>query len=110
MPTDDETPQMVNAPVFHDDLSAPTIIIDGICGVISTSGIIVVSCSQTKLHVQENGEMKPTNAVNLRLAIPTGEFPKITHFFQTQHELLKKDGIYSATEEPEYDDSAPKNQ
>lgn len=80
-------------PPVHDDLTAPTIVVDGIAGALGTNGMITFGCVQSVLEVSGVAEMVPKRKMVLRLAIPIGAFPGIATFFQKQLETMIAEGM-----------------
>jgi hypothetical protein len=88
------TPTVLNGQVpIADDLSAPTILVDSIAGVIQANGVLTFGCTQTVLQVHSEAEMAATRRIVLRLAMPTASLPAIAALMQTQVSQMVADGL-----------------
>lgn len=77
---------------FVDDLSAPTIVVDGIAGAMGIGGMVAINCTQMVLSAKSADEFEPIKTVAVRLAIPVSAFSQITQFFQLHLERMVEDG------------------
>jgi len=88
------TPTVVNGQLpIADDLSAPTILVDSVSGVIHANGVLTFGCTQTVLQVHSESEMAATRKVVLRLAMPTASLPAIAAMMQSQVSQMVADGL-----------------
>ncbi|MDG1971279.1 MAG: hypothetical protein P8I56_09935 [Paracoccaceae bacterium] len=80
------------SPKIIDDLSAPTILVDGVNGVIGMPGVVIFNLTQTVLKAETDSSMEAVRTVTARLAVPFGAMPQIVEFMNRQLTRMQEDG------------------